>query len=78
MTVLALQGVQVPQRTRPHRITLDVSESAHQSLTPARRADGVTIADRLRSLISLWEEDTELANKTIERAREIAKERFNT
>ena len=60
------------------RITLDVDRSAHQSLSAARFTDGVTIADRLRALISLWEEDPELAARTTTRAREIAKGRSTT
>ena len=55
------------------RITLDVDRSAHHALSAARFIDGVTIADRLRALISLWEEDQELATRATLRAREIAK-----
>ena len=57
------------------RITLDVDKSAHQALSAARFTDGVTIADRLRALVSLWEEDSDLAVRTTARAREIAKGR---
>ena len=60
------------------RITLDVDRSAHQALTAARFTDGVTIADRLRALISLWEEDPELATRATARAREIVKGRSAT
>jgi hypothetical protein len=78
MTAVA-ERVETPMAARnTSRITLDVPESAHRSLTAARFADGVTIADRLRALIALWEEDPGLAERTTDRARQIAKERSET
>ena len=71
-TAERFEPMAAPNRSR---ITLDVQRSAHRSLTAARFADGVTIADRLRALISLWEEDLDLASRTTARAREIARGR---
>lgn len=64
------------QKTR--RITLDVAESDHTWLTTTRFQDGVTISDRLRALVWLAQSDETVADRVVQRAREIAKERSET
>ncbi len=55
----------------PRRITLDLTVDDHHALPGARYADRVSMADRLRALISLWREDPALAEAVITRAQEL-------
>lgn len=54
----------------PKRITLDVTEDDYHALQGARYADRVPMADRLRALIRLWQEDPALATAVSTRAQE--------
>lgn len=78
MTVLAFQGVQVPQRTRPHRITFDVDSDLYAWLGQARVQDRLSTADRIRAALELCRTDTEFAAQVITKATELAQERAST
>ena len=72
MTALAL-GVQMPpQRTRPRRLTIDVSTDLYQWLGEARLKDRLTTADRIRAVLELCREDEQLAAQVVAKASELA------
>ena len=54
----------------PKRISLDVTEDDYNALQGARYADRVPMADRIRALLSLWQEDPALAEAVSIRAQE--------
>ncbi len=54
----------------PKRISLDVTEDDYHALQGARYADRVPMADRIRALLSLWQEDPALAEAVSTRAQE--------
>jgi len=52
------------------RITLDATADDYHALQGARYADRVPMADRLRALISRWQENAALAEAVSTRAQE--------
>ena len=56
--------------TYPKRISLDVTADDYHALQGARYADRVPMADRIRALLSLWQEDPALAKAVSTRAQE--------
>jgi len=54
----------------PKRICLDVTANDHHAPQGARYPDRVPIADRIRALLSLWQEDPALAKAVSTRAQE--------
>ena len=56
--------------TYPKRISLDVTADDYHALQGARYADRVPMADRIRALLSLWQEDPALAKAVSARAQE--------
>lgn len=54
------------------RLPLEITQAMHDALMGAKAEDGITVADRLRALIDLWQEDHELAERTRARVRSRA------
>lgn len=67
-----------PQRTRPRRLTVDVSTDLYRWLGEARLKDRLTTADRIRALLELCREDETLAQRVVEKAGELAQQEANT
>lgn len=67
-----------PQRTRPRRLTIDISTDLYLWLGEARIKDRLTTADRIRALVELCREDEELASRVVMKAGEMAQQEANT
>lgn len=67
-----------PQRTRPRRLTVDVSTDLYRWLGETRLKDRLTTADRIRALLELCREDEALAQRVVEKAGELAQQEANT
>lgn len=75
MTALVVGGLPpMTQRTRPHRITVDVGAELYSWLTRARIEDRLSTAERIRALLELDREDSHLAGRVIQKAQQIAEE----
>lgn len=67
-----------PQRTRPRRLTVDVSTDLYRWLGEARLKDRLTTADRIRALLELCREDEGLSARVVEKAGELAQQEATT
>lgn len=67
-----------PQRTRPRRLTVDVSTDLYRWLGEARLKDRLTTADRIRALLELCREDEGLSAQVVEKASELAQQEAST
>lgn len=72
MTVVAERADHVAANDTTKRITLDLPAAMHKKLSAGRLQDGITMAERLRALVSLWTEDEELRDRVTTRARQLA------
>ncbi len=71
MTAIAFQGTQMPARSRPRRINVDLSDEQFARLNEARRQDHLTTADRVRALLDLSFDDPTLAKRVATRVSEM-------
>ncbi len=55
----------------PKRLTLDLSEDDHNALLGGRHADRVPMADQMRAVVSLWQENPALAEAVSIRAQDL-------
>ena len=78
MTALAIGAQMPPQRTRPRRLTVDVSTDLYRWLGEARLKDRLTTADRIRALLELCREDEGLSAQVVEKASELAQQEAST
>lgn len=60
------------RRTRPHRITVDLSTEAFDWLNAQRAIDHISTSDRIRALISLARDDADLQARVDRRDHELA------
>lgn len=67
-----------PQRTRPRRLTVDVSHDLYRWLGEVRLKDRLTTADRIRAVLELCREDEALAARVVEKASELAQQEAST
>lgn len=73
--LIATRGVSVPvQRSRPHRINVDLDADTYKWLAVARRDDRLTTSDRVRALIALSRQDPELRARVVEMATQLEEE----
>ena len=63
-----------PQRTRPRRLTIDISTELYRWLADVRIKDRLTTADRIRALLELCREDETLAARVVAKASELAQQ----
>lgn len=67
-----LEGATMARRTRPRRITVDLSDEMYEWLLAQQALDRITTSDRVRSLIALAQDDESLRTRVDTRASELA------
>ena len=75
MTVALLGRTPTAMPAPSKRLPLELDPAVHEYLMDAKAGDGISAADRVRALLSLLREDPELAQRTHDRARQMARER---
>lgn len=65
-------------RTRPHRVTVDFDEVLYEGMVRARLDDHLTNSDRIRALVALALEDSDLSTRVVQKASQLARERMDT
>lgn len=68
MVALVVERMPVAQRSRPHRITVDIDPDQFAWLAAQRRKDRIRTTERIRALLQLAMKDEQLHQRVLEMA----------